>query len=100
MKQNFALTVYHRLGCHLCDEMVALLSEYQDELNFTMQLVDIDEDAALKARFHVDIPVVAFGEQILFGTSLTRSEFEASITAWVRRIRISQFFDYCAYWPR
>ena len=63
---KFCLTVYHRLGCHLCDEMVALLSEYQDELNFIMQLVDIDEDATLTARFHVDIPVVAFGEQILF----------------------------------
>jgi glutaredoxin len=63
---KFCLSVYHRLGCHLCDEMVALLSEYQDELNFEMQLIDIDEDPALKARFHTDIPVVALGEQILF----------------------------------
>ncbi len=60
------LTVYHREGCHLCDEMTALLAEFQDELDFGFVLVDIDADAALKARFNADVPVVALGEQILF----------------------------------
>lgn len=60
------LTVYHRVGCHLCDEMVALLAEFQDELGFSFVLVDIDADAELKARFNADVPVVAWGKQILF----------------------------------
>jgi thiol-disulfide isomerase/thioredoxin len=60
------LTVYHRVGCHLCDEMVALLAEFQDELGFGFVLVDIDADLALQARFNADVPVVAWGERILF----------------------------------
>jgi thiol-disulfide isomerase/thioredoxin len=60
------LTVYYRVGCHLCDEMTALLAEFQDELDFGFVLVDIDTDAALQVRFNADVPVVAWGEQILF----------------------------------
>ncbi len=65
-EEKNCLSVYYRLGCHLCDEMIALLSEYQDELNFDIKLVDIDKDPALKQRFHTDIPVVMQEEQILF----------------------------------
>ncbi|QTR48225.1 glutaredoxin family protein [Thiothrix litoralis] len=60
------LTVYYRVGCHLCDEMTALLCEFQDELMFTFELVDIDADAELRVRFNADVPVVAWGKQILF----------------------------------
>lgn len=60
------LSVYYRVGCHLCDEMAALLTEFQRELDFTFVLVDIDADVVLKARFNADVPVVAWGERILF----------------------------------
>jgi len=60
------LTVYHRVGCHLCEEMVALLIECQDELVFNFVLVDIDADADLKMRFNADVPVVVYEERILF----------------------------------
>lgn len=69
MQQNKAkrlLTVYYRVGCHLCDEMVALLAEYQQELGFSFVLVDIDADPVLSERFNVDVPVVADEERILF----------------------------------
>ncbi|MDQ5770153.1 glutaredoxin family protein [Thiothrix subterranea] len=60
------LTVYYRVGCHLCEEMTALLHEFQDELKFTFGLVDIDANAELTVRFNADVPVVAWGERILF----------------------------------
>ncbi|MEZ5452816.1 MAG: glutaredoxin family protein [Thiothrix sp.] len=60
------LTVYYRVGCHLCDEMVALLAEFQDELKFGYVLVDIDADAELKSRFNADVPVVVLEGQVLF----------------------------------
>lgn len=69
MQENKAktqLTVYYRLGCHLCDQMTALLVEYRDELEFEFSLVDIDADDALQARFNADVPVVALEERILF----------------------------------
>lgn len=69
MQENEAktcLTVYHRVGCHLCEEMVALLTEFQEELGFGFVLVDIDADRDLQARFNADVPVVALKERILF----------------------------------
>lgn len=60
------LTVYYRVGCHLCDEMTALLAEFQDELEFDLRLVDIDADPLLKEKFNADVPVVAWEERILF----------------------------------
>ncbi len=60
------LTVYYRVGCHLCDEMTALLAEFQDELEFDFSLVDIDAEPLLKERFNADVPVVAWEERILF----------------------------------
>ncbi|QLQ31231.1 MAG: glutaredoxin family protein [Candidatus Thiothrix singaporensis] len=60
------LTVYYRQGCHLCDEMTALLAEFQEELNFGFVLVDIDADPVLRQRFNADVPVVALADRILF----------------------------------
>lgn len=65
-KAKTQLTVYYREGCHLCDEMTALLVEFQTELGFEFSLVDIDADDALRTRFNADVPVVALGERILF----------------------------------
>ncbi len=65
-KAKSCLTVYYREGCHLCDEMTALLAEFQDELDFGFVLVDIDAEPDLKVRFNADVPVVALGEQVLF----------------------------------
>ena len=47
-------TIYTRAGCHLCDEARALLARY----GLPLELVDIDQDEALRARFTDCVPVV------------------------------------------
>ena len=52
------LTVYGRTYCHLCDDMIAALQSLQGRFSFEIQVVDVDTDAALEARFGEKVPVL------------------------------------------
>jgi glutaredoxin len=53
-----ALTLYTRVGCHLCDVMKAQLDALRDRYAFTLDVVDIDRDPALRAEYNWDVPVL------------------------------------------
>jgi len=52
------LTLYGRTYCHLCEDMLRALEGLQDELQFTVQTVDVDADPALEARYGERVPVL------------------------------------------
>jgi thiol-disulfide isomerase/thioredoxin len=55
-------TLYSRSYCHLCEEMLSALNALQtDALRFAVEVVDVDADPALVARFDELVPVL-FGE--------------------------------------
>jgi hypothetical protein len=60
------LRVYGRSYCHLCDDMVAALSGLQAQLVFQFDLLDVDADPVLEARYGERVPVLvdAAGEEI------------------------------------
>ena len=61
------LIVYHREGCHLCEQMVASLFQFQKELGYTIKQIDIDTDSKLREKYDVDVPVVSYqGDVILY----------------------------------
>ena len=53
-RQDFPVILYSRHGCHLCDEALALFEQYGLEC----QVIDIDADEQLRARYDVCVPVV------------------------------------------
>ncbi len=55
------LTVYERSGCHLCDDMVSTLSEWQEEFEFRIERVDVDTSPELAARYGTRVPVLVYG---------------------------------------
>lgn len=57
--------MYYRVGCHLCEQMTASLCLLQSELDFEFEQVDIDQDAQLRARYDVDVPVVTLGGEVV-----------------------------------
>ncbi|AOV17267.1 glutaredoxin [Acidihalobacter aeolianus] len=59
------LTLYHREGCHLCEQMVYALAPLSQELDFVVEPVDIDNDPALRQRFNEKIPVLMVGEDVV-----------------------------------
>lgn len=52
------LTLYGRTYCHLCEDMLRALEGLQDELQFTVQIVDVDADPVLEARYGERVPVL------------------------------------------
>ena len=53
-----ALTLYSRPGCHLCDDMKAVVQRIGREVPITVEIVDISTDPALDARYGLEIPVL------------------------------------------
>jgi len=60
------LRVYGRSYCHLCDDMIAALHALQDALGFQFEVLDIDAEPALEARYGERVPVLvdAQGKEI------------------------------------
>jgi len=47
-----------RAGCHLCDEMAAVLDEVLPAHGLTWAPVDVDADPELRARYSEAVPVL------------------------------------------
>lgn len=59
------LTVYIRHHCHLCEQMVHALEPWRQGFDVQLDLVDVDDDPVLAARFGERVPVLADGEEVL-----------------------------------
>jgi glutaredoxin len=64
------VVLYTRVGCHLCEEAERVLREERAaaafDLEFDLELVDIDRDPELARRYGVRVPVVAVDGEELF----------------------------------
>jgi len=62
MTRTVHFTLYSRSYCHLCDDMLAALNALQAPgLRFAVDVIDVDADEALVARFDELVPVL-FGD--------------------------------------
>jgi thioredoxin reductase (NADPH) len=52
------LTLYSREYCHLCHDMLAALEALRGEFAFTVEVLDVDLDPALEARYDELVPVL------------------------------------------
>ena len=55
---DISLIVYGREECHLCQEMITALQQLRKRRIFHFQLIDIDFDPQLIARYGEKIPVL------------------------------------------
>jgi thiol-disulfide isomerase/thioredoxin len=55
-----ALTLYSRPGCHLCDEMKAIVERVvrEERLPVTVEEIDISTSPELEERYGLEIPVL------------------------------------------
>ncbi|MGE0041827.1 MAG: glutaredoxin family protein [Vicinamibacterales bacterium] len=80
-----ALVLYAKPGCHLCDDLRALVEDLLPELGATLHEVDITTDPALHARYRHDIPVlVADGIEIARGR-VGEGALVAALRGWRAR---------------
>jgi glutaredoxin len=54
-----AVTLYTRVGCHLCDVVKDVLDQVRGDTPFDLTTVDIDTDPDLVRLYGEEVPVVA-----------------------------------------
>lgn len=59
---NQALTLYSRVGCHLCEDMHAQLPEYLRDTGIELNVVYIENDTRLEQEYGSLVPVLKAGE--------------------------------------
>jgi len=58
MNLNLVMTLYIRVGCHLCENMSAQLAVLQESYGFSLNIVDVDTDNSLELRYGERVPVL------------------------------------------
>jgi len=53
-----ALRIYSRPGCHLCDEMKAVVERVQRTTPLALEEIDISSDPNLESLYGLEIPVL------------------------------------------
>ncbi len=77
------LRLYGRGYCHLCDEMIAALAPLRKEYGFSIEVIDVDADAALEQRFGLLVPVLMHAD-----TELCHYHLDApKVRAYLDKIR-------------
>lgn len=61
---------YTRQNCKLCDEALALVQTIQELEAFELEIKDIYEEEIYLEKYHLLIPVVEIGENVLYGENL------------------------------
>lgn len=82
---SIALVMYSRPGCHLCEDMKAIVEPLAREFGCHVQEVDISGDVALEARFGQEIPVLTINGRKAFKYRLTARELRQRLRAAVDR---------------
>ena len=52
------LRLYSRSYCHLCDDLLAALEALRGEFQFAVEVIDVDSDPELEARYGELVPVL------------------------------------------
>jgi len=73
------LTVYIRRHCHLCEQMVHALEPWCAQQALRLELLDVDRDPVLAARFGERVPVLADGEHEICALSLDEAALAARL---------------------
>jgi glutaredoxin len=69
------VTLYSRPNCCLCDEAKRQLEDLRRRIDFDIEVINIDEDEALRRLYNDDVPVVMIDGKKAFQHRLDPDEF-------------------------
>ena len=75
------VTLYTRPGCCLCQTAKEQLARARRRAEFELEEIDIDSDAALRALYNNEIPVVAINGKKAFKYAVEEKEFLKKLRA-------------------
>lgn len=71
------LTMMSRHYCSLCQKMIDALAPWQAQHGFELEVLDVDSDPALEARYNELVPVLMHGEQEICHWHLDEAALQA-----------------------
>ena len=74
------LTVLSREYCHLCEEMLAALKQFQGRYSFDIEVIDVDRHPKLEEKWGDKVPVLLDGERELCHYVLDVEAVDARLT--------------------
>jgi hypothetical protein len=81
MPSEPVVTLYTRAGCCLCDEARKVLLSAARRARFRLEEIDIDADAALRAQYNEEIPLIAINGAKVFQYSVDLEAFLKQLAA-------------------
>jgi hypothetical protein len=76
--------LYSRAGCGLCEEMLSDLAAVPEAAQLGIDIVDVDADAAARARYGHKIPLLMLAGELVCHGHLDLEELHKAL-AWHRR---------------
>ncbi len=73
------LQIFSRPGCHLCDEMKAVVDPIARELGAVVEEIDIAADPALEGEYGLEIPVLRINGRKAFKYRVSARELRARL---------------------
>jgi glutaredoxin len=73
MPESIQIEIYSRPGCHLCDDAKAVIEPFSSRYPLQITVTNVDSDAALRAAYGNDIPVI-----MINGTEAFRHRIDAA----------------------
>jgi glutaredoxin len=86
---NHKLTLYSRQDCCLCDEMKAIIREVALTIPLDLEVIDVDDSAALREKFSDEVPVLFVDGRKAFKYRVT----ESALARRLRKNRRSRLFS-------
>jgi glutaredoxin len=68
------VTIYSRPGCHLCDEMKAVVQHVAVSTSLAIEEIDISADPELERLYGLEIPVLFVAEKKVAKYRVTEAE--------------------------
>jgi glutaredoxin len=64
--RSHKVTLYHAVGCHLCESARRVLQKVRAEVPFELEEIDIGGDPELERRYRERLPVVVIDREEAF----------------------------------
>ncbi len=81
MREKVRVVLYTKHACGLCDDMKAVMNDAGCDELYTLEEVDIEQDARLFERYRFEIPVLCINGVEAFRHRLAADEFKAYVTS-------------------
>jgi glutaredoxin len=79
--QHWQVVLFTRMGCHLCDAVLAQLDKAKRRHGFALTQVNVDSDAELTEQYGTCVPVVQINGKVRFRGRINEVLFRRLIEA-------------------